>query len=63
MAEKNRTIQETANIFRKSKKTIYRWIEEGKVFKRYIRVKDGILIPQSEIDRIMIENEVIVEIN
>ena len=61
MADKNRTIQETATIFRKSKKTIYRWIEEGKVFKRYIRVKDGILIPQSEIDRIMSENEVIVE--
>ena len=41
MADKNRTIQETADIFRKSKKTIYRWIDEGKIFKRYIRVKDG----------------------
>ena len=61
MADKNRTIQETADIFRKSKKTIYRWLDEGDVFLRYIRVKDGILIPQSEIDRILEAGEVIVE--
>ncbi len=45
------TVGEVAELFRRSKKTIYRWIDEGKVFKEVVRVNDGILIPEKEVRR------------
>ncbi|MCK5235831.1 MAG: helix-turn-helix domain-containing protein [Deltaproteobacteria bacterium] len=61
MAEKNLTVKETAKIFKREPKTIRRWIDEGQMFNRFIKVKDGYLIPQSEIDRILKEGEVLVK--
>ena len=61
MADKNLTIKETAEVFRRSPRTIRRWIDEGSVFKRLIKVKDGYLVPQAEITRIMKEGEIVVE--
>ena len=61
MAEKNLTVKETAIIFRRTPKTIRRWIDEGQVFKKIIKVKDGYLIKQSEIDRILEEGETLFE--
>lgn len=61
MAEKNLTVKETAIIFRRTPKTIRRWIDEGQVFKTIIKVKDGYLITQSEIDRILKEGETLFE--
>lgn len=45
------TVKEVAELFRKSKKTIYRWIDEGRMFRDVIRVKDGLLIPEAEVRR------------
>lgn len=45
------TVREVAALFRRSRKTIYRWIDEGRVFKNVIKVKDGILIPEAEVRR------------
>jgi excisionase family DNA binding protein len=47
------TIAEVAGICRKSKKTIYRWIDEGKVFRDVRRVRDGYLIPEEEVERVV----------
>ena len=58
MAEKNYTVKDVAVIFRKSTKTIYRWIDEGKTFKEYIKHRNSILIPKSEVDRILKEGTV-----
>ena len=41
---KNFIIAEVAQIFKRSKKTIYHWREEG-IFREVIQVKDGYLIP------------------
>ncbi len=30
------TVREVAEVFRKSSKTIYRWVEEGKVFREVV---------------------------
>ena len=49
------TVQEVATLFRRSTKTIYRWIEEGDPIKEYTRVGGGVLIPESEIERILEE--------
>lgn len=52
------TVQEVAGIFRKSVKTIYRWINhKDPIIKEYTRVGDGILIPQHEVDRILEEGK------
>lgn len=61
MAEKNLTVKEAATIFRRTPKTIRRWIDEGQVFKKVIKVKDGYLIKQSEIDRILKDGETLFE--
>ena len=47
------TVAEVADIFRKSKKTIYRWIDEGRVFNDVRRVRDGYLIPEEEVQRVI----------
>lgn len=51
---KNYTVAEVAKIFRRSTKTIYRWREEG-IFREVIQVKDGYLIPEKEILRVIKE--------
>lgn len=61
MAENNMTIKEVAIIFKRTPKTIRRWIDEGKTFNRLIKFKDGWLIPESEVDRILEKAEVIIE--
>ena len=63
MAENNLTIEEVSNIFKRSSKTIRRWIDEGKTFQRLLKIKGGWLIPESEVDRILEEGEIIVEKN
>ncbi len=45
------TVREVAELFRRSRKTIYRWIDEGRVFREVVKVKDGILIPEAEVKR------------
>jgi predicted site-specific integrase-resolvase len=50
---KNYTIAEVAEIFKRSKKTIYRWREEG-IFREVIQV-DGYLIPEKEVLRVIKE--------
>lgn len=45
------TVKETAEIFRRSAQTVYRWIEEG--FLESKRVRDGHLISEIEINRIL----------
>ena len=62
MAEENKTIKEAAETFKRKPKTLRRWIDEGKMFKRVIKIKDGYLIPQSEIDRILKEGEILIDI-
>lgn len=47
------TVAEVALIFRRSNKTIYRWIDEGNVFFHVVRVADGYRIPQEEVERII----------
>ncbi|MEK7772728.1 MAG: helix-turn-helix domain-containing protein [Deltaproteobacteria bacterium] len=51
---KNYTIAEVAEIFKRSKKTIYRWREEG-IFHEVIQVKDGYLISEKEVLRVIEE--------
>jgi len=47
------TIKEIAEIFKRSPDTIYRWIDEGKIFKEIIKIKGGYLIPETEVQRIL----------
>lgn len=44
-----------AEIFKRFKKTIYRWREEG-IFREVIQVKDGYLIPEREVLMVIEEN-------
>lgn len=52
---KNYTVKECASIFKRSEDTIRRWIAEG-FFKKAYRVRDGYLIPDEEVKRILDEN-------
>lgn len=45
------TVKETAEIFRRSVDTIYRWVEEG--FLESTKVRDGHLISEVEINRVL----------
>ena len=49
------TVTEAAEIFRRHPRTIWRWIAEGFIHAK--RVKDGWLIPKSEVERILVEDE------
>lgn len=49
------TVKEVADIFRRHPRTIRRWIAEG--FIQAKRVRDGWLIPKTEVDRILTEGE------
>ncbi len=51
---KNYTVAEVAAIFKRSKKTIYRWREEG-IFREVIQVKDRYLISEKEVLRVIEE--------
>jgi len=51
---KNYTVAEVAEIFKRSKKTIYRWREKG-IFREVIQVKDGYLISEKEVLRVIEE--------
>ncbi len=51
--QKFMTVKEVAVTFRRSQDTIYRWISEGKIFDNVIKMKDGYLIPESEVKRII----------
>lgn len=53
--QKFMTVKEVAAIFRRSQDTIYRWISEGKTFQNVIKVRDGYLIPELEVKRIIEE--------
>lgn len=55
---KNYTVQEVAEIFRRTPQTIRRWIDEGKPFKVVFRVKDGYLIPEKEVNRVLAAGQV-----
>ncbi len=48
------TVQEVAQILRRHRRTIYRWLDEG--FLHGKKIKDGWLIPCEEIDRIIKES-------
>jgi len=48
------TVRQAAKIFNRHPGTIYRWIDEG-FLQHYYRVRDGYLIPRTEIDRILVE--------
>lgn len=51
------TVKEAAPIFKRDIKTIYRWIQEG-FLKDVTKVKDGYLIPETEIERILAQKTV-----
>ena len=61
MDKKHLKVREVAKILRKCPKTIYRWINEGKVFKEgeVIRVNNSILIPEEEIRRVLSDGKYI----
>jgi predicted site-specific integrase-resolvase len=46
------TCREVAKICRRDVQTVRRWISEG-YLKKYIKVKDGYLIPEEELKRIL----------
>lgn len=45
------TVREVAHHFRRTERTIYRWINEGFV-QNVLQVRDGYLIPDQEIQRL-----------
>ena len=49
------TVKEVAVIFRRHPRTIYRWLEEG--FILGTKVRDGWLITQEEVDRILADGD------
>jgi len=51
------TVQEVAEIFRRSKRTILRWVAEQNPIKEFTRVRDGVLIPRREVNRILAEGK------
>ncbi len=50
------TCREAAEIFRRDIQTIRRWIGEG-YLKNYTKVKDGYLIPEREVMRLLEERK------
>jgi len=48
------TVKQAARVVNRSPDTIYRWINEG-FLQHYFRVRDGYLIPRSEIERLLVE--------
>lgn len=50
---KNYTVKETAEIFRRKPETIHEWIKSGKTFQVVFKIKDGYLIPEKEVLRVL----------
>ena len=50
------TVRAVAEIFHRTERTIYRWIKEGFILN-VRRVKDGYLIPSSEVERVLEESK------
>ena len=50
------TVKEVAEIFRKTKITIYNWIAEDRI--NAIKVRDGYLIPEDEVNRLITEGKI-----
>jgi len=50
------TVSVVAEIFHRKERTIYRWIKEGFILN-VRRVKDGYLIPSSEVERVLEESK------
>lgn len=46
---------EFGKTFRRSRRTVYRWLNEGRVINpsSIVKVRDGFLIPESEVSRII----------
>lgn len=55
--QKFMTVKEVAIVFRRSHDTIYRWISED-TFKDVVKVKDGYLIPEDEVKRVIEEGRI-----
>lgn len=55
IGEEKFTPQQVAVIFNRSRRTVYRWIEEEKTFLsgEIIYVKDGYLIRKSAVERLL----------
>jgi excisionase family DNA binding protein len=51
--KENLTVKEVSQEVGRKPKTIYRWIEEG-YLKNVIKVRDGYLIPKTELERIKV---------
>ena len=51
------TVKEAAKIFKRDIRTIHRWINEG-FLREVTKVKDGYLIPETEIERILAQKAV-----
>lgn len=60
ISEEKYTLLEVAGIFKRSSRTLYRWLDEKTVFKEAIKIQDGWLIPRREIIRILESGTVIV---
>lgn len=53
--QKFMTVKEVAIVFRRSQDTIYRWLADGKTFNKVVKVKDGYLIPEEDVKRMIEE--------
>lgn len=55
---KKYTVKEVADVFRRDVQTIRRWISDGKTFRVVFRVKDGYLIPEEEVERVLADGNI-----
>lgn len=46
-------VHEVATILRRSVRTIYRWLDEGTAFPNAKKVRDGYLIPRSDVEALL----------
>lgn len=58
MTERFLTVNEVAVMLRRTPRTIYRWLDEGTMFPRARKVKDGWLIPESDVFQLVNNEEV-----
>ena len=50
LIEPHHTVKEVARIFKKSEKTVWRWLQEGVMFPNAKKLKSGgYLIPESDV--------------
>jgi len=53
VTERFLTVNEVAVMLRRTPRTIYRWLDKGTMFSRARKVKDGWLIPESDVFRLV----------